>query len=249
MAQKSGLIHIGTAGWQIRSEHVSHFDAAPSVLARYATRLCAVEINSSFKRPHRAQTYARWAGSVPPAFRFSVKMPRAITHELRLRDCAEALDRFLGEACALGDRLGPLLIQLPPKLELDIHAADDFFALFRERYAGLAVCEPRHASWFGENADALLRQHRIARVAADPPPVPGADSPGGWEGLGYYRLHGSPRIYYSNYESDILPPLARKLAALAASGRDAWCVFDNTARGAATANALQLLEHVGAGAG
>jgi uncharacterized protein YecE (DUF72 family) len=244
MAKRRGSIHIGTAGWQIRREHHVHFDGAPSALERYATRLPGVEINSSFYRPHRPQTYVRWAAAVPAHFRFAVKMPRTITHELRLRDCEEALMRFLNEAKGLGDRLGPLLIQLPPKLELDCSVADAFFALLRRHHAGAAVCEPRHASWFTPSAEDLLRSHKIARVAADPPRAPGADEPGGWDGLVYYRLHGRPRVYYSRYESEALALLAAKFAAFAADGRDAWCIFDNTASGAATANALDMLQHL-----
>jgi uncharacterized protein YecE (DUF72 family) len=244
MAKKHGSIHIGTAGWQVRREHHAHFDAGQSALARYATRLSGVEINSSFYRPHRPQTYVRWAADVPAQFRFAIKVPRTITHELRLRDCEEALVRFLSETGGLGKRLGPLLIQLPPKLELDRSVADAFFARLRGYHAGAAVCEPRHASWFTRDAGDLLRSHKIARVAADPAPAPGADEPGGWDGLVYYRLHGSPIMYRSSYESDALTRLANTLSTVAAAGSDAWCVFDNTARGAATANALEMLEHL-----
>lgn len=244
MTEPQARIHIGTAGWQIRREHESHFKGAPSVLARYATRFSGIEINSSFYRPHRPQTYTRWASIVPSAFRFAVKVPRAITHERRLRGCEDLLERFLSEAAALGDRLGPLLMQLPPKLEFDPVVAGALFAYLRARHSGLVVCEPRHPSWFVESADALLRDWKFARAAADPARAPGAERPGGWDGLVYYRLHGSPRMYYSNYESAMLIPLAFELSAIAASGRDAWCIFDNTARGAATANALEMMEHV-----
>ena len=243
MGKRRGRIHIGTAGWQIRREHHAHFDERESALARYATRFSGVEINSSFYRPHRPQTYARWAAAVPPSFRFAVKMPRAISHELRLRDCDDALARFSNEVSALGDRLGALLLQLPPKLEWDRSIADAFFAQLRANHAGGVVCEPRHPSWFSKSAGALLRRHKIARAAVDPLPSPSAAEPGGWDGLVYYRLHGSPRMYYSSYESAALLVLAQSLRAGAAKGRDAWCMFDNTARGAATANALDLLEH------
>jgi uncharacterized protein YecE (DUF72 family) len=244
MAKERGCIYIGTAGWGVRREHHGHFDGASNALARYATRFSGVEINSSFYRPHRPQTYARWAADVPAPFRFAVKMSRAITHELRLADCEEALERFLSEVSALGNRLGPLLVQLPPKQEFISAIAEAFFLLLRRHHAGAVVCEPRHASWFTKAAADVLRAHRIARVAADPSPAPGADQPGGWEGLVYYRLHGSPRMYYSSYEGAALRVLAAELSAIAAAGRDAWCMFDNTARGAGTANALEILEHL-----
>lgn len=111
-------IRIGTAGWSVPAAHRGRFPEAGTLLERYAARFDAVEINSSFYRPHRPSTYARWAASVPAGFRFSLKLPREITHTRRLVEVAEPLDRFLGEVAALGERLGPVLVQLPPKFRL-----------------------------------------------------------------------------------------------------------------------------------
>jgi uncharacterized protein YecE (DUF72 family) len=108
----------------------------------------------------------------------------------------------------------------------------------RSRVPGSIVFEPRHASWFTSEVEDLLDQLRIARVAADPAPVPGADEPGGWRGLSYYRLHGTPRIYYSAYSPEYLTAIAEVLARDAAAGIETWCIFDNTAAFAATGNAL-----------
>jgi len=231
---------VGTAGWSLPRAEQPHFPAEGTHLERYAARLNAVEINSSFYRPHRPSTYARWAASVPAAFRFAVKVPRAITHERRLADAEPLLDAFLAEVAALGDRLGPLLVQLPPSLRFDAPVAAAFLAALRERHAGAVAIEPRHASWFTEEAAALLAERRVARVAADPPRAGVDGEPGGWSGLLYYRLHGSPRIYYSAYDGDYLRALAARLGAAAAAGVPAWCIFDNTAAGAATANALEV---------
>jgi uncharacterized protein YecE (DUF72 family) len=233
-------IHIGTAGWSLPAEQRDHFGAGASILARYATRLNAVEINSSFYRPHRPATYARWAVSVPEDFRFAVKMPKAITHERRLVDCDALLERFLGEAGALGGKLGPLLVQLPPSLTFDPKVVRAFFAGLRVRFDGAVVCEPRHASWFTARADEILREARVGIVAADPARAPGAERPGGDPGIAYFRWHGSPRIYYSNYEPERLAALAARLRKASKNGADVWCIFDNTAAGAATANALEL---------
>src|SRR5207245_7038537 len=104
-------VYVGCAGWSIPKEHAGLFPTQGSHLERYAGRLNAVEINSSFYRPHRPATYARWAGSVPADFRFAVKVPREITHRRRLADAAEPLDAFLAAAGHLGDKLGPLLVQ------------------------------------------------------------------------------------------------------------------------------------------
>ena len=115
-----------------------------------------------------------------------------------------------------------------------------FFEALRNRYPRDVVCEPRHASWFTPGADRLLAQLRVARVAADPAKVASAAQPGGWDGLRYFRWHGSPRMYYSSYPDDALAALARTLQAEKAHGRVVWCIFDNTATGAAMANALTV---------
>ena len=110
----------------------------------------------------------------------------------------------------------------------------------RAQHKGAVAVEPRHASWFNADADALLQKWKIARVLADPVLHDAGVAPGGWPGLVYVRLHGSPRMYYSSYGADTLQALALKLREAADAGAEAWCVFDNTASGAATANALAL---------
>jgi len=105
---------------------LSLFPTAGTHLIRYAAALSAVEINSSFYRPHRPATYARWASSVPENFRFAVKIPKLATHERRLVDVSDVLDRFLSEVTSLGGKLGPLLIQLPPTLSFTSNVAEDF---------------------------------------------------------------------------------------------------------------------------
>jgi uncharacterized protein YecE (DUF72 family) len=231
-------IRIGTAAWTIPREVRTAFPDEGSGLTRYAARFNAVEINSSFYRPHRPATYARWAASTPAEFRFSIKLPRAITHELRLAHAEARLSDFVGEIAALGDKLGPILVQLPPSLAFNSPVAARFFAALRALTSGPAVCEPRHSSWFGPEADALLTASGVARAAADPAPHPAAAAPGGWPGLAYWRLHGSPRMYYTPYSGDILAALARRLRLGPAA--ETWCIFDNTALGAATSNALAL---------
>jgi uncharacterized protein YecE (DUF72 family) len=232
-------LHLGTAGWAIPRVAADLFPAGGSHLARYAARFNAVEINSSFYRPHRAATYARWAATVPATFRFAVKMPKEISHTRRLRDADEPLARFLDEAQCLGDKLGPLLLQLPPSLAFDRAVAADFFASLRARFAGAVVCEPRHASWFGDAGETLLGDYDVSRVGADPPPVPAARRPHG--ALRYLRLHGSPVIYRSSYDDAALDAIAAELRG--AQG-PAWCIFDNTTFGAAAINAAQLSTRV-----
>ena len=216
------------------------FGAQGTHLQRYASVFNAVEINSSFYRPHRASTYARWSESVPGDFRFAVKVPKTVTHEMRLVGCAHLLDEFLAPVRGLGGKLGCLLVQLPPKLELDTAAADRFLRELRERHEGAVAIEARNASWFEPRADDLLAAHRIARVAADPPRAPGDRAPGGLRDITYRRLHGSPRMYFSAYERPCLDRLALDLAREARAGGQAWCIFDNTGGRAAVPDALYL---------
>ncbi len=233
-------VYVGTAGWSVPAHYADEVPREGSHLQRYAGRLNAVEINSSFARPHRRATYERWAETVPAAFRFSVKTPRTITHEGQLRQSGALLDRLCNEVGGLGDKLGVLLVQLPPSLPFDRSVAETFFAEVRARFSVVVALEPRHRSWFSTAVDNLLKTHCIARVAADPPPVGGADEPGGWDGLVYLRLHGSPRIYYSDYDPVRLADIRGRLDALKTKSRPIWCIFDNTAAFHAFGNALAI---------
>ena len=216
-----------------------------SHLERYASRLPCVEINSSFHRPHRRATWERWAAVTPDDFRFAVKAPKAVTHDAKLVNAGPALREFFDAVRALGEKLGPVLIQLPPKLSFDESVAQGFFMTLRELHQGVVVLEPRHASWFSASVESLLRSFQIARVAADPPKGSElAARPGGWPGLCYWRLHGSPRTYYSEYDEHWLQAFAERLRLLEGwSGeKETWVIFDNTVLGHATANAVFLDE-------
>lgn len=235
---------VGCAGWGINKEAAAAFPAEGSHLERYAAVFPAVEINSSFYKPHQPQTYARWAASVPDAFRFSVKLPKAVTHEARLRDVDELLDRFVREAGELGHKLGCVLVQLPPSGAFDADAVAGFLPRLRARFPCLLALEARHATWFGDDATALLREHGVVRVAADPP----AGQPGAHvatTAASYIRLHGAPRVYYSAYPPEALRRIERQVADAAAGGAEVWCIFDNTAEGHAVPNALEVLHATG----
>lgn len=235
-------IRIGTAAWTIPSAMRGAFPSGDSVLARYAQVFDAVEINSSFYRPHRRATYVRWAAATPAGFRFAVKVPKAITHEKRLIGTNEDIARFFDEVEGLGEKLGPLLVQLPPSLVFDARMAEIFFTNLETCAGARVVCEPRHPSWFAAGVDAFLGAIGVARVAADPALVPAAALAGGWPGLRYMRLHGAPRIYYSDYSPERLADMA---ALLVGAPVESWCIFDNTALGHATANALDLRSRIG----
>lgn len=232
-------MHVGIAGWGIRREHADLFDADGTHLQRYASRFKAVEINSSFYKPHQRATYEKWASSVPARFRFAVKAPKLLTHEECLEETGGPLKQFVGEIAGLGHKLGCVLVQLPPGLAYDPRTVETFFAAFRARYRGPLVCEPRHPTWFTGAADRRLEAHRVGRVGADPPCAEGGAEPAASPSAAYYRLHGSPDMYYSSYDGDYLDRLANRLHRLRRT--NVWCIFDNTARGAATLNAIEVI--------
>lgn len=248
-ASRHPALFIGCAGWSLPAASAGRFPAGGSHLERYAGRFNSVEINSSFYRPHLPATYRRWAASVPAAFRFAVKMPRTISHEARLRHSDAALQTFLGQVDELGRKLGCLLLQLPPSLVYTPAEALPFFDRLAELHRGPVACEPRHASWFHPAVSRALRERGIARVAADPARQRRAAVPAGDPRLQYFRLHGSPRIYYDAYAQAALRRIERRLLRPAGKGVQRWCIFDNTALGHASANGLDLLERLGDVAG
>lgn len=233
---------IGTAGWSIPGKDSAAFPGEGTALERYSRIFPGVEINSSFHRPHRASVWAKWAASVPDSFRFAVKVPKTITHQAKLVDCEALTAQFAEEVKPLGAKLAVLLVQLPPKLGFDSGVAERFFTHLRGITDARIACEPRNASWFGDEADALLDRLLVARVAADPALMPAAAVPGGWPGLAYWRLHGSPAMYRSAYPDSALIAYAGQMRAAARDGGAAWCIFDNTAASQATANALSLMK-------
>jgi len=233
-------VFIACAGWSVPTRVQEHFPRQGSHLQRYAAVFPAVEINTSFYRPHLPATYARWRDSVPPGFRFAVKVPREITHRLRMQEADAALEKFAGEVAHLREKLGCLLVQLPPSLRYDGEVAQAFFRRLRRLADVPLACEPRPLTWVAADAAQMLDRLGVAYVTADPAvapvPQPVTESP-----LLYIRLHGSPQMYHSPYSQDCLDALAERIGRAARGGRQVWCVFDNTASGAAQPNALSLL--------
>jgi uncharacterized protein YecE (DUF72 family) len=241
----SEIIHIGCAGWNIPRQSIAHFELEGTHLQRYSGTFNCCEINSSFYRPHRYDTWKRWSASVPKDFRFSVKVPRTISHDVELKCEPEDLTAFLKQVRFMGQKLGVLLVQLPPSAAFDYMIARRFFALLRNRHSGDVVLEARHRTWFERRADDLLREFSIAGVAADPACVAAAGRPSGFGQVVYFRLHGSPRTYYSSYSVEFLKRMASRIEDLARGrGVRTWCIFDNTAAGFATSNALELSEEI-----
>jgi uncharacterized protein YecE (DUF72 family) len=227
------------AGWSNPPSKACDRAAEQSHLSHYAARFSCVEINSSFYRSHQAATYTRWRDATPAAFRFSVKLPRSITHDSHLKRCAAEVARFYGDIEYLQPKLAAVLVQLPPSLEFNSRSVRTFFSSMPLLRRTKVVCEPRHASWFTSAAENVLRETGVSRVAADPVRAPGAEAPGGARRFAYFRWHGSPRLYYSKYSRDQLALFAAAVSK--ANAAQTWCVFDNTARHAAWDDALELM--------
>lgn len=236
--------YVGTAGWSIPKEARSIFfpdgTVKPNHLKAYAQRFIGVEINSSFYREHQASTYLKWAQSTPEEFRFSIKLSKRFTHVQKLKIDGTDLKTVLDDIMNLGEKLGTILIQLPPGLGFDPEISEEFFTTLRELYAGPVVFEPRNQAWTMRDAIRLLEDYQIARVIADPDPIAVATPPVRSAHIAYVRLHGSPKIYYSNYSEDSLQAWTSEFLTAADGKSAAWCIFDNTAMGYATINALDF---------
>ena len=240
---KSPNYQIGTAGWAIpkamRDEFFSPGAVKPNHLKAYAERLTGIEINSSFYKDHQASTYAKWASSTPDGFRFSIKLAKRFTHIQKLNIESSDLRLMLEGAQNLGEKFGIVLIQLPPKLAFDSEVAETFFATFRELFDGDIAIEARNQTWAERDATKVLEEFSIARVIADPnrigeaPPIRSSQAC-------YFRLHGSPKVYYSDYSQKQLEQWRSRIAQEVKGKKSAWCIFDNTALGAATGNALEM---------
>ena len=230
---------VGTAGWTIPKPSLDQFGPDGSHLERYANRFNAVEINSSFYRNHKADTYSRWRDSVPNEFRFSVKLSKEITHEDRLRSDAGKIADLVHNIAHLKEKLGVLLIQLPPSLEFNQAVARQFFENLRQVFRTRVAIEPRHKTWISPDALDLLNKFQISKVVADPERSP-AEDPGHTTSFKYFRLHGSPEMYKSSYDGLALENWLKMMTERDHFIHSVWAIFDNTTLGFATQNALTL---------
>jgi uncharacterized protein YecE (DUF72 family) len=236
---QTAKIRIGIAGWSIPASHREYFSEVGTHLERYASTFNCVELNSSFYRHHQAKTYRRWAETVPADFRFAVKLARAFTHDQALHRPYDEMREILAGISELGEKLGSILVQLPPKLAFDGPVANAFFRELRESTEAPVAFEPRHRSWAESSAQALLDRYAIARVRADPERCFAERY--GSERFEYLRLHGSPVIYRSEYSPDYLKEVSDQIAHAQDAGKEIWCIFDNTTFGHSIANAAELM--------
>lgn len=232
--------YIGTSSWSIPREYQQLFRNEGSHLERYCSLFNAVEINSAFYQDHQFDTYQRWRETVPEDFGFSVKLFKRFTHEQKLKCKRPELEFTLSQIYGLEEKWKVLLVQLPPKLELDLKVAENFFMDLRSLFHGHIVLEARNCTWAQSSALPLYHELGVSLCYADPERC---EAPAAVRTAGevvYYRYHGSPIIYRSSYSEGIIAGLARSLKSHIKSGTPSWCIFDNTTFGEGSINGRDL---------
>ena len=243
MARDRGSVRIGTSGWEYahwRGRFYPRGLPADRRLEFYAQRFDTVELNNSFYRLPEAETFAAWRRRVPDGFAFAVKASRYLTHRKRLREPAEPLERLWTRARRLGDRLGPMLYQLPPRWRPNFERLDEFLRT-APRDAPQAI-EIRDRRWYGPTLDAALDAAGVALCLHD---MPESASPRRRVGpFVYVRFHGAGTRYGGSYASQKLAAWAERMAAWAADGWPVWAYFNNDVEGHAVTDAERLRDMV-----
>ena len=238
---------IGTSGWSYESWQGSFYPPTlPSqrYLGFYAQHFLTTELNSSFYHLPRLQTYQQWAKQVPHDFIFAVKANRLLTHSPQLQEVEETWQRIIQPARALGSHLGPILLQFPPSLRLDVRRLADLLQITHSSAAEVrVVCEFRHASWFTEEVYRLLRRYEVALCLADSARYPRHEVL--TTDFLYGRLHGRPALFASSYSQAALVQEAQAITQHLKDGLDVYVYFNNTMYGHAVENARTLLALVG----
>jgi uncharacterized protein YecE (DUF72 family) len=231
------VIVIGTSGWQYADWRGAFYPAdLPQRLwlEHYAGQFATVEVNNAFYRLPERGTFVGWRRRTPDDFVVSVKMSRYLTHIRRLRDPAEPVARFLGRATALADQLGPVLLQLPPTLRIDLAALDAALSQFPPEVR--VVVEPRHASWWTAELRDLLVRRGAALCWADRGGRPIAPL---WRtaDFGYLRLHEGRAHPWPRYGRRALETWLDRIAD---SDAETFVYFNNDPGGAAVADAATM---------
>ena len=232
-------IRVGCSGWVYKHWRGDFYpEGLPQRLwfQRYAEEFDTVEINASFYRVPKPETFDGWREKAPPGFRYAVKTNRFITHLKKLKDCDDETDEFVGLARRLGPALGPILHQLPPSLHKDVERLDAFLGRLPKDLE--QVVEFRHVSWYDEEVLSLLNSHGVGFVCHD---LRGLISPRWASGkTAYVRFHGSGGRYSGRYSDEILLGWADWCLKQSNSGRNVWCYFNNDIHGHAIEDARTL---------
>ncbi len=239
-------LYIGTSGWSYRWQGVLYPEDMKSAdfLGYYATQFNTTELNRSFYHFTMAKTIEKWLATTPPSFRFAAKLHQEVTHKRRLVDVEEPLHKFMSRFLAMGERLGPVLIQLPGSLHFDFGVVAPFFEMLREKYPEpVFALEARHNSWFTAQAQDLLRDYHISWVISSAgkrfPQLETTTT-----NTVYLRLHGDEKMYTSAYTDEQLERYAFMLHDWLLAEKEVWVYFNNTILGNAVTDAQKLRDLV-----
>ncbi len=239
-------LHIGTSGWSYPWQEIFYPLGMRSAeyLAYYATRFDCTEINSSFYHFTMAKTIEKWLAETPSTFRFAPKLNQEITHTRKFVDVAEPLEKFMSRFLLMGDRLGPILIQIAASFHFNEKIVQNFFQLLRKNYPQTAfVMEARHKSWFTPEALELLRAYNIGwTIATSGGRFPGLET--ATSDTVYFRLHGDEKLYDSSYSDEKLERYAFMIKDWLQDGKDIWVFFNNTMRGQAIGDSERLRQMI-----
>ncbi len=240
-------LYIGTSGWSYK--HWSGIFYPKEVkpnkyLEYYITKFDCVELNSSFYHLPKRTTISGWLERTPETFRICPKLSRFITHQKRLADSEESLKKYFELFAPMKNRMGPVLIQLPPGLIFDKILVRDFLNLLREQYHSYRFAiEIRHKSWITDVFFHMLKSYKTAFVIADS----GKRFPY-YEAIttdiAYLRLHGHEQLYASDYSSPDLHRYAGKIIQWMETTKEVWVFFNNDFKGFAVKNAQMLKETI-----
>jgi uncharacterized protein YecE (DUF72 family) len=244
VVSEGGQIRIGCSGWQYKHWRGIFYPeglAQTRWFAFYAEHFDTVEINSSFYHLPKASTFAKWRDQAPRGFCYAIKANRFITQAKKLLDCEEPMERMLSATRHLGDRLGPMLYQLPPSLRLDLDRLERFLKLLPTDITN--IFEFRHKSWYVPETYELLDGHGAGFCVHDM-----GNSVTERIAVGraaYIRFHGGAGKYWGRYSDDRLTSWADWIVSQARSGRSVWCYFNNDIMGHALDDAQTLKSMVG----
>jgi uncharacterized protein YecE (DUF72 family) len=232
------LLYVGTSGWQYRHWRARFYPAGVPQrlwLDYYAERFATVEINNTFYRLPPRDTFESWAKRFPADFLIAMKASRYLTHIKRLREPEEPVQRLLQHAEPLGERLGPVLVQLPPNLTVDAEQLDATLRAF-PRHVRVAV-EPRHATWFVDDVRAVLERHNAALCLVDrgSRPITPAWRTADWA---YVRFHFGRARPRSCYGRAALARWVERICELWDVTDDVFVYFNNDGEGCAVRDAV-----------
>ena len=242
--KRRGSIHVGCSGWMYKHWRGIFYPeglAQKRWFERYAEEFDTVEINASFYRLPLASTFEGWRDKAPPGFHYAIKVNRFITHLKKLVGCEDALDQFITLVRPLGDKLGPLLYQLPPSLHLDLRRLESFLERLPRDLS--QAFEFRHKSWYDDAVLALLDRYGVGFVSHD---MKGLKSPRWASGkVAYVRFHGTAGKYHGRYSDEALIEWTDWILDQSRRGRSVWCYFNNDIHGHAIEDARTLKSMVG----